>query len=122
MYAGRPLASAMRLRSSLRRRKSSTFFPPLPATGAGRGLAATRAPDLLVVALDGARHVAVDDIADVGLVDAHAEGHRGDDDVDVVALEGLLRPRARLDLHAGMVGQRLHALLAQELRRRLDGL
>ena len=45
-----------------------------------RGLpVAPGAADLLVVALDRRRHRGVDDGAHVGLVDAHAEGDRGDD-------------------------------------------
>src|SRR5262249_53738188 len=83
---------------------------------------ASGAPDLLVVALDRARHVAVDDVADVGLVDAHAEGHGGHDDVAVVAAEGILGAGARPGLHAGVIGQRPHAVVAQELGHRLHRL
>jgi len=49
--------------------------------GAGRLTIASGAADLLVVLLDGAREGGVNDGADVGFVDAHAEGDRRDDDL-----------------------------------------
>ena len=52
------------------------------------GLAvASGAADLLVVALDGAGKRGVDDGADVGFVDAHAEGDGGDDDLELAGEE-----------------------------------
>ena len=50
--------------------------------GAGGEAVATGAAYLLVVAFDGAGQGDVDDGADVGFVDAHAEGDGGDDDVE----------------------------------------
>ena len=47
--------------------------------GAGGLPVASGAADLLVVLLDGAGECGVDDGADVGFVDAHAEGDGGDD-------------------------------------------
>src|SRR5215831_2429317 len=57
----------------------------------GTQTVASRASDLLVVALDRARPVAMDHVPDVGFVDAHAECHGRDDYVDVVAPERILR-------------------------------
>jgi hypothetical protein len=53
-------------------------------TGAQLAVAAG-APDLLEVRLEALREVDVVDVADVGLVDAHAEGDRGNDDVPIGA-------------------------------------
>src|SRR5690606_3906132 len=47
--------------------------PGVEEDAVARQTVATGAPDLLIVALDGARQVVVHDEADVGLVDAHAE-------------------------------------------------
>src|SRR6185437_15160982 len=53
-----------------------------------RGVAvAAGAADLLVKGLDGAGKRDVDDGADVGLVDAHAEGDGGDDDLELAGEE-----------------------------------
>ena len=60
------------------------------------------------------------DEADVGLVDAHAEGDRGDDDDAFLAQKALLVARARLGRQAGMVGQRLAAVRAEPGRGVLD--
>ena len=51
---------------------------------------AAGAADLLVVGFDGAGEGDVDDGADVGLVDAHAEGDGGDDDFELAGEEGAL--------------------------------
>jgi hypothetical protein len=51
----------------------------------GRRAVAPGAADLLVIALDRLRQVGMGDPADVGLVDAHAEGDGGDDDQPVLA-------------------------------------
>ena len=69
--------------------------PRVEQHAVAREAVAPGAPDLLVVALDRARHLAVDDVAHVRLVDAHAEGDGRDDDVDLVAREGVLVSRAR---------------------------
>ena len=55
----------------------------------GQAIAAGAA-DLLVVGFDGGGQGGVDDGADVGLVDAHAEGDGGDDDFELAGLEGVL--------------------------------
>ena len=87
-----------------------------------RGLAvAAGAADLLVVALDARGQRGVHDGPDVGLVDAHAEGDGGDDDVELAAEEAGLHavalrarpcPRGRRRA-ANAVGQ-----LARQRRRR----
>jgi hypothetical protein len=66
---------------------------------------AAGAADLLVVALDRFRQVGVDDVADVGLVDAHAEGDGRGDHEPVLDLEAALRGAAGIRIQAGMVGQ-----------------
>ena len=79
-----------------------------------RGLAvAARAPDLLVVRVERLRDLAVEHPADVGLVDPHAEGGRGDDHLQIRVHEPLLHGVALAGLHAGVVGGGGHAALAQ---------
>jgi len=51
---------------------------------------AAGAADLLIIGLDRGGHVGVKDEADVGLVDAHAEGDGRADDAIVLALKGVL--------------------------------
>ena len=65
---------------------------------------AAGAAGFLVVAFDVAREVVVDDEADVGLVDAHAEGDGGADDADFVAEEEVLVTDAEVGVEAGVVG------------------
>src|SRR5699024_6308154 len=60
---------------------------------------------LLVVALDGARQVEVGDEADIGFVDAHAEGDRGDHDDSVLAEEPGLVLRTDLGRQPRVIGQ-----------------
>ena len=55
-----------------------------------RQAVAPGAPGLLVVALEVLGQIVVDDEAHVGLVDAHAEGHRRADHAHLVAHERLL--------------------------------
>ena len=64
----------------------------------------------------------MDDEADVGLVDAHAERDGRDHDQVFLAQEALLVSRALLRLHAGVVGQRGVALAGEPGRRLLDHL
>ena len=69
------------------------------------GLAvAAGAADLLVVGLDRGGQGDVEDGADVGLVDAHAEGDGGDDDLELAGLEVALDALADAGLEAGVVG------------------
>ena len=60
------------------------------------------------------------DEADVGLVDAHSEGDRRDDDDALAAHERVLRVAALPAAQAGVVGAGVHAARAQPLRRLLD--
>ena len=60
---------------------------------AGGGLAVAAGPaGLLVVGLEGSGRLEVDDLPDVGQVDAHPEGGGGDDDLDPAGGEVLLGP------------------------------
>ena len=81
----------------------------------GRAVAAGAA-DLLVVGLDRLREVGMGDPADVGLVDAHAEGDRGHDDQPVLLLEAPLDLAARIGLHAGVVMAGGVAVVAERAR------
>ncbi len=123
---------ASSLRRSTRLRASSASedsIPPArehevvepPGEPAVRGASvAAGAPRLLVVGLERGRQVAVDDEADVGLVDAHAEGDRGDHDHRVARAEPLLVRRARAAVEPGVVGQRVEAAPGEEGRGLLD--
>ena len=69
------------------------------------GLAvAAGAADLLVVGLERAGQRGVDDGADIGLVDAHAEGDGGDDHLQFAGEEGGLHLLAALGVEAGVIG------------------
>ena len=70
----------------------------------GRLAVAPRPADLLVVGVGGVGHVVGVDEADVGLVDHHAEGGGGDDDVEPVAGEGGLHLPPAAGPHATVVG------------------
>jgi len=72
--------------------------------GAGGEAIAAGAAYLLVVLLDGAGKRGVDDGADVGFVDAHAEGDSGDDYFQFAGEELALDAFARGWIEAGMVG------------------
>ena len=80
----------------------------------GRQPVAAGAADFLVVAFDIGRHVGVKYEAHIRLVDAHAERDGRDHDDAVLLQKNILIARARRLLHAGMIGQRLDAALAQE--------
>src|SRR5699024_11339911 len=68
-------------------------------------LVATGATGLLVVAFDGSGQVEVGDEADIGFVDAHAEGDRGDHDDAVLAQEPRLILRPYLGREPRVIGQ-----------------
>ena len=72
--------------------------------GAGGLAVASGAADLLVVGLDGAGEGDVDDGADVGLVDAHAEGDGGYDYFEFADEEVALDSLAGGGVEAGVVG------------------
>ncbi len=77
---------------------------------------AAGAADLLVIAFDIGRHIGVQHEADIGLVDAHAERDRRHHDDAVLLQEDILVARSGRRLHAGVIGQRLDAGVAQEFR------
>ena len=71
---------------------------------------AASTPRLLVVALQRLGHVVVDDKANVRLVDAHAKGNGRDNDIHILHQELVLDFASLSAVHAGVVGQRLHAI------------
>ena len=73
------------------------------------------APRLLVVSFQALGDVVVDDEAHVGLVDAHAEGDGGHDDVDFLHQEVILRLCACGGVQSGVVALRLDVVGAQHL-------
>ena len=93
--------------------------PRIEQHAIARQSVAAGASDLLIVAFDRARHVPVDDVADIGFVDAHAERNGGDHHLELVARKGVLEPIARRRFHAGVVGGGADAALAQMLGQRL---
>ena len=60
------------------------------------------------------------DEADVGSIDAHPEGDRRDDDVDVLVEEGILVVVPRSVVEAGVIRTRTIARLGQPRRMRVD--
>ena len=76
---------------------------------------ATRTTGLLVVAFEALGDVVVDDEAHIGLVDAHAEGDGGHDDVDLLHEELVLVLLTRLAVEAGVVGQGADAVDGERL-------
>ena len=88
----------------------------------GRRSVASGAPGLLVVVLQAARDVVVDDVVDVRLVDAHAEGVRGDHHAGAVVEEVILVAVALCCREACVVARRSDAARAQKLAELLDGL
>jgi len=76
---------------------------------------AAGAADLLVVALDIGGQVGVEDEADIGLVDPHAEGDGGDDDDAILLQKRILVARANGGVQSRVIRQRLEAVLAEDL-------
>ena len=71
----------------------------------GRIPVAARASDLLVIRLDAARKIGMEDVAHVRLVDPHAEGDGGDDHHARLGHECVLVCLPLLLLHARVVGE-----------------
>src|SRR5690606_28958608 len=96
------------------------------ATGqhqAVRGLAvAPGTADFLAVVLHRLGQIEVHHVADVTLVDAHAEGDGGDDALQLADHETTLDGLAHLMGHAGVIGADGHALPLQTLGDLLGGL
>ena len=65
---------------------------------------AAGATDLLVVLFDGSGEGSVDYCSDIGFVDAHAEGDRGDHDFEVSGEEVALDALACAGVKASVVG------------------
>ena len=70
--------------------------------------------------LQGLGHTRVDHIANVGLVNPHAKGDRGDDHVDLLPDEGILVPIALLRAQPGVIRQGAVALPVQLRAQLLD--
>ena len=83
----------------------------------GRQPVAARAPDLLIVALNGRRHIGMGDEAHVRLVDAHPEGDGRDGDDGVFTQETVAIAIARRLIHPRMIGQRVVTLLLKVIRK-----
>ena len=62
----------------------------------------------------------MDDESHIRLVDAHPERDRRDNDVDIIALKGLLIARPFVGLEAGMIRECPKAVCIEKLRRLLD--
>ena len=75
---------------------------------------------LLIIPLQRLGDVIMDDVAHVGLVDAHAEGDRGDDHLDALHQEIVLVGGARRGVHPGVVGPRADAVGHQQFGEFLD--
>ena len=93
---------------------------------AGRVAIAAGAARFLIVGLDALGHVVMDDIANVGLVDAHAKGVGGNHHLNVVVDKGALALAAGVVAHAGMVTANANAAGTQRFGKltcqRIDGL
>ena len=90
--------------------------------GFGRRAVAPRTSDLLVIGFGARRQIGVEDVAHVGLVDAHAESDGGDHHRIGLGHEGVLVRLAHLLAHAGMIGERVDAGLHQQRGRILRAL
>ena len=82
----------------------ATIGEAVKEDGAGGEAVAAGAADFLVVGFDGAGQRGVEDGANVGLVDAHAEGDGGYDDVELAGLELALDALTGGCFEAGVVG------------------
>ena len=69
--------------------------------------------DLLVIAFDALGQIVVQNEAHIRLIDTHAEGDSGDDDLDIVTDKGLLVAAALDVLQAGMIRAGLVAVSLQ---------
>ena len=87
---------------------SDSFHSSVQRLGSPSGRGAT---GFLIVCLDAFRHVVVDDVADVRLIDAHAERIGSDDYRHGVGDEVALRLVAYVGRHAAVVGDRDGAIV-----------
>ena len=85
----------------------------------GRRAVSAGPPHLLPIGFDRGRRVGVDDIADVGLVDAHAKGDGGDDHRPILLQESAEAGVAHRLVQARMIGERRRSRLGQQGRERL---
>ena len=88
----------------------------------GGSAVASGAAGLLIICLHALGHVAVDDVGNVRLVDAHAEGVRGDHDGAAVADEILLILPPLVRAESGVVARGGETAALQQLADLLDAL
>mmetsp|Transcript_17714 Transcript_17714/g.62074 ORF Transcript_17714/g.62074 Transcript_17714/m.62074 type:complete len:503 (-) Transcript_17714:299-1807(-) len=74
-----------------------------------RAAVATSSAALLRIGLQARRHAIVNHTTNIRLVDAHAEGDGGDDDLEVAAVEAILHALLALLAEAGVEGRGAHA-------------
>ena len=94
----------------------SNILDPVQRQGSGIQTIAPRPADLLIISLDGCRHIGMHDKAHIGLVDPHAESDSGHGNHPVFAQETVLIGVAGRQIQTGMIGHRLIALLLQIAR------
>ena len=87
----------------------------------GRQSVASGSAGFLIVAFDILGHILVDDVADIGFVDTHAEGDCGANDFNLVADEGVLVFGAFERGHSGVIGEGFNAVLAEAFGERFGG-
>ncbi len=79
--------------------------------GSGRIAVSPGSSDLLVVGFYRSGESGVDDAANVSLVDSHAKGDGGNNDLELAREEVALNPFAGRGIEAGMIGRRTSAQL-----------
>src|SRR5690606_7981875 len=94
--------------------------PRIEQPAVGRETVTTRPSDLLVPRLCILRHVAMDDVADVRLVDAHSERDRRYHHIDIITRKRFLVARPFHIRQTCMVRQRTYPLVPKEIARLFD--
>ena len=106
LFGGQTLVLIIRIKQPSPR--SNIRFVPQQRAPA-RLAVAPRTTGLLIVRFDRFRHIMVDHITHVRLVDSHAERIRGNHHRHTVGYEITLRPLPRFSRHTAMIGDRDHA-------------
>ena len=81
---------------------------------------ASGAARLLIIGLDVLRKIGVHHKPDIGLVDAHPECDRCDNNGDLILVERFLVPVAYLRRQSGVVGKRLYVVGREKISGRFD--
>ena len=87
----------------------------------GRFAVASGPPDLLIIGFKAARQIGMENEANVGFVDAHAERDGRDHHHVGLGHEAVLVDLARLLAHSGVIGESANAVIGK-IGRRLSGL